>query len=160
MVGFSKPVKILIIFVFLIIIFLTLYLSITAKKANAPTNNLPQSKLQVGNKVITVEIAKTQTETETGLSYRSSLAENSGMYFELGEKRQVIFWMKEMHFPLDIIWVDNGKIVGIEKNAPIPTSVNIPTFPSPSPVTNVLEVNAGFSDKNYLKIGDKVALIK
>lgn len=82
------------------------------------------------------------------------------MYFELGERRQVTFWMKEMHFPLDIIWIDNGKIVGIEKNAPIPTSVNIPTFPSPTQVTNVLEVNAGFSDKNNLKTGDKVALIK
>lgn len=105
---------------------------------------------------IKVEIAKRESELTKGLSGRQNLEKNSGMLFELSEKKTVTFWMKDMNFPLDIIWIDENIIIGIEKNAPRPTGDKIPTFSSPKPVNFVLEVNAGFSEKNNINIGDKV----
>ena len=111
----------------------------------------------IGQKKISVEIAHTDAEVKKGLSYRNSLAENSGMYFVFDKRQTQTFWMNAMKFPLDIIWIDQGRIVGVEKNAPVPTTV-IPTFTSPAEVTNVLEVNAGFFDKNHLHLNDSVKL--
>lgn len=151
--------RILIPFLFLLVIFLAFYMSF-AKKVAAPVNQgLEQKKIQINNKVITVEVAKTNSEVEQGLSGRTSLGENSGMYFELGGKRQVTFWMKEMKFKIDIIWIDGKKIVGIEKNVALPLGDRIPTLNSPVPVTNVLEVNGGFSDKNNIQIGANLKFI-
>ncbi len=137
----------------------------------APTQNssLPKKQLEIlvtdsagKTKAIKlqVELAQTKQELELGLSNRDSLEEGTGMYFELGSRQIANFWMKDMRFPIDIIWIDENKIVGIEKNAPATKdSIKIATFSSPSEITNVLEVNAGFSDKNSIKAGDRVKLI-
>lgn len=152
---------------FLIIIFLLLlavfFVSFNLKSKNispVPSATEKQLQIETGSKIVTinVEIAKTEAELTQGLSNRAGIDQNSGMYFELGQRAVTSFWMKEMLFPLDIIWIDNGTIIGIEKNAPIPTSATIPTFHSPTAVTNVLEVNGGFSDKNGIKTGDKVEI--
>lgn len=119
---------------------------------NSSTKNFEKTK-------VSVEIAKKELDLNKGLSGRMNLAKNSGMLFELGERKYVTFWMKDMHFPLDIIWIDNSIIIGIEKNAPIQNGKNIPTFTSPKPVTTVLEVNAGFSDANNINTGDKFSEI-
>ena len=119
----------------------------------------PQGRVQVGKTQIQVEIAKTGSQIEKGLSDRAHLDPQAGMLFELGQPRLATFWMKDMKIPLDIIWINQGKIVGIEKNAPVPTTDNIPTFRSPQVVNEVLEVNAGFSDQNKLQAGDKVELM-
>lgn len=126
------------------------------KTASSTSNTLEKKKLEVGDKVINVEIADTQAAIVTGLSYRNSLEEGSGMYFVLDKKQVASFWMRGMRFPIDIIWIADGIIVGVEENAPIPTMEDIPTFSSPQVVTNVLEVNAGFFKENNLKVGDRI----
>ena len=130
---------------------------ISDKTATNSVNTLEKKSLKVGEKIIEVETADSQQELVTGLSYRNSLETNSGMYFVLEKKQIASFWMLGMKFPLDIIWIDDGVIVGVEENAPVPTMEDIPSFTSPQPVTNVLEVNAGFFQTNNLKIGDKIA---
>lgn len=125
--------------------------------SSTATNN--QETLTVGTKQIEVEVADAQAEIVQGLSGRESLEPDTGMYFVLGERQEVTFWMYQMKFPIDIIWIDSGVIVGIETNAPIPTPDNIATFQSPTPVTNVLEVNAGFAAENNIIVGDKVILL-
>lgn len=115
--------------------------------------------LKIGSRQIEIETVSTQKKIQQGLSGRESLPANSGMYFVLGEARKATFWMKEMKFSLDIIWINDGKITAIEKNAPIPAGTNIPTFNSPGLVTHVLEVNTGFTDRYSIKIGDKVELL-
>lgn len=129
------------------------------KTATSATNVYEIKQLSIGEKTIAVEIADSQSELTKGLSYREVLEADTGMYFELGERRQVSFWMHEMRFPLDIIWIDNGMVVGVEENAPVPTSDNTPTFTSPTAVTNVLEVNSGFVQENNIKVGDRVTLL-
>ena len=63
-----------------------------------------------------------------------------------------------MLFPIDIIWIQDNYIIAIEKNVPIPTGdqQNIPQYRSPQPVNYVLEVNAGFTDKTNIAIGNEV----
>ena len=155
-------------FLFLLLV-ASLYLALqqTGAKNSSATNTATSAadiyqtqQLRIGASVINVEIADTEAEIVRGLSYRDSLGESDGMYFVFPARRQVSFWMYQMRFPLDIVWIDNGAIVGIEQNAPVPTGESIPTFKSPQAVTHVLEVPAGFSGQNNLKIGDKVVLIK
>ena len=115
--------------------------------------------IKIGSVRVTAEIAETQEQLIQGLSDRTYLEENSGMYFILNERRLATFWMKNMRFPLDIIWIDKGTIIGLIKNSPIPTAGVVPSFTSPQPITHVLEVNAGFVDEHNINIGDTVAVL-
>jgi uncharacterized membrane protein (UPF0127 family) len=122
------------------------------------TNSNQRAKLTIARKELTVEIVDSPRELEAGLSGREGLTQNEGMYFVLGNDQTINFWMKGMKFPIDIIWINNNKVVGIEKNAPIPSGSYIPSFPSPGKVTHVLEVNAGFSNEHGIEVGTKVEL--
>jgi uncharacterized protein len=119
----------------------------------------------VGNKIVQVEIANTETLREKGLSGRTSLPTDSGMLFVFDSKKvNPIFWMKSMLIPLDMIWISDGKIVNINKNIPVPPT-NTPDdklskFSVNQPIDYVLEVNAGFADSNGIKVGNSVDLSK
>lgn len=111
--------------------------------------------VKINNAVLSVEIANEPAEHVQGLSGRSSLADNQGMLFVFSEPIITSFWMKDMRISLDMIWIDiDGKIVGIEKYVTPETYPK--TFNPPSPIKYVLEVNAGWSDKNKIKTGDIV----
>ncbi len=106
-----------------------------------------------GSKVF-LEVAVTEAEKEKGLMNRPSLAENRGMVFVFRPARQITFWMKDTLITLDMIFVNKGKIVKIAKNAaPNQTST---LYSSDTSVTEVIEVNGGFSDKFMISVGDKV----
>lgn len=102
-----------------------------------------------------VEIANTQSKRELGLSGHSLLKENEGMLFIFDTEGYYPFWMKDMLFSIDIIWLDvNKKIVYIKENAK-PESFP-ESFGREQKAKYVLEVLAGFSKKHKLKIGDTV----
>ena len=108
--------------------------------------------------VIKVELAKTPAEQELGLSARQDLAENEGMLFIFAESRQHPFWMKDMKFPIDIIWLnENMSIVYIKKDARPESYPKIYSHDKDSKY--VLEVVSGFAEKHALKIGDKIEFI-
>src|SRR3989344_4795926 len=89
---------------------------------------------------------------------RQDLAENEGMLFIFAESRQHPFWMKDMKFPIDIIWLnENMSIVYIKKDA---RPESYPKIYSPDKDSKyVLEVVSGFAEKHALKIGDKIEFI-
>ena len=67
------------------------------------------------------------------------------------------FWMPDMHFPLDMIWINNGKVVDISANVTTTFDAANPTFYTPkSPAKDVLEVNAGYSAAHGIEPGDSV----
>ncbi len=102
-----------------------------------------------------LDIANTESSRELGLSGRSSIAQNGGMIFEFDEVGKYCFWMKDMKFPLDIIWLDsNKKIIKIEKDA-IPESYP-EQFCADDTTNYVIELNSGQSAKNNLLIGQKL----
>ncbi len=121
-----------------------------------PTPIFPS--VQIDNLIIPVDIATTTEAVIKGLSGRPSLGADIGLLFIFQKSDIYQFWMPNMFFPIDIIWIDsNYNIIGISKNATEKFDSKNPVFYKPSkPIRFVLEVNAGFSDKNGINVGDKV----
>lgn len=68
--------------------------------------------------------------------------------------------MPDMYFPLDMIWINNGQVVDITKNASTNFNPQNPVFYTPVvPAQYMLEVNAGFADRNHISKGDPTSLI-
>ena len=101
--------------------------------------------------VFELEIAKSDQERSLGLGKRTSLCESCGMLFVFPERGIHPFWMKDMQFPLDILWLDGGKVTSIERNVD-PHSQEI--FTPKVPGNLVLEVNAGKAET--IRIGDSI----
>lgn len=111
----------------------------------------------MGGEKISVEVVKDDAAIHKGLSGRTSLAMDHGMLFVLPKPDIYHFWMRDMHIPIDIIWIDEGRVVDIEKNVPPEFDPASPRFYTPSrPAQYVLETNAGFAEKNGVKAGDKI----
>jgi len=110
--------------------------------------------LSINNIEIPVEMVDTAESRRLGLSYRESLDEGSGMLFDMKASAITSFWMKDMNFPLDIIWIDGDKIVNISKNLPSAGTHPSISYSSELPVDFVLEVNGGFCDKEGIETGD------
>ena len=121
-------------------------------------SNKPIGYIKIGGQNIKIELAITPAEQERGLSGKTELKENESMLFVFDHPDKHYFWMKDMNFPIDIIWLnDNGEILYIEKDA-WPESYP-KTFGPEMDSKYVLEVIAGFSEKNNLKVGDEVEFI-
>ncbi len=132
------------------------------------------TRLKVGSKIILVEVAKTSDEMKQGLSGREKLSDNQGMLFDFGQGASQTpgFWMKDMNFSLDFIWIKDKKIIGITPNVPAPGKnlkpfdklragseiKNLKLYYPPSSVDSVLEINAGWTEKNHITNGDVVDL--
>ncbi len=114
--------------------------------------------LEIKGQRISVEIADTPEKQEKGLGERDSLAWDHGMYFEYSQPAFYAFWMKGMRFPIDIIWLRDGRIVGFEVNVPFEKGANGPTVRPRELVDAVLEVPAGYSAASGWRIGDRVQL--
>lgn len=118
-------------------------------------------QVRVGSKTFLAELAVTVEEKAKGLSGREKLAEDTGMIFVFDPAEKPTFWMKEMKFNIDIIWIHRGKVVDISPNlpAPLPSTPldDLPRYAPKSIVDYVLEVNAGAADS--IKIGDIVEVI-
>ena len=105
---------------------------------------------------IQAEVVSVFAEREKGLMFRESLAVDKGMLFIFEEEGLYSFWMKNMRFPLDIIWLGlNKKIVEIEENVP-PCSESCEILSPENKAKYVLEVNAGFTRRNKIKVGEVV----
>jgi len=109
----------------------------------------------INNKKLEVEVADEPQKQFQGLAGRDSLGKNKGMLFVFPQPTSPGFWMKNMKFSLDLIWIDgHGKIIHISKDISPDTYPQI--ISSSSPVKYVLEVNGGWTDRNKIKIGDIV----
>lgn len=130
---------------------------VVKQKILEPKVHVPQ--VEIAGKTIQIELADTEKEREQGLSGHNPLLDNEGMFFIFEKPEIYPFWMKDMLFPIDIIWINQDfKVNYIEKNA-LPESYP-KSFSPNDPALYVLEVNAGFSEKNNLKIGETVKFIR
>ncbi len=103
---------------------------------------------------IDIELADSPQKREMGLMYRTSLLENQGMLFIFDAEERQSFWMKNTHIPLDIIFVNEEKtIVHIAENCEPYSLKPIPSFEY---AKYVVEVTAGFSQKNSIKVGSRI----
>ncbi len=120
-----------------------------------------EGKLQVGQATLDVSVAMTPAERTTGLAGCQGLPKNSGMYFPHDPPQNVGFWMKGMVIPLDIVWIANGKVVGVEESVPTieKTAVNPTIYYPPVAVSGILEVAAGTAKIYGLTVGTPVNFV-
>lgn len=148
----------LILVVFIVVVFLQFNNNKALFGNNTPT--LPTGKVTVNGRTFTVEIAKTPVQQQQGLSGRKSLLRDLGMLFVFEKPNFYNFWMKDMKFPIDIVFIRGDKIVSVVQNAPPPSSktTTLPMYAPTAPIDRALEVNAGNAKDFDMKAGDTVKI--
>jgi len=118
------------------------------------TQKSPESPetIQIGDNLIKVSIADTKETQAEGLSGRESLGQDEGMLFIFEKPDKYGFWMKEMNFAIDIVWIDESKkIIGVEKNVEPETFPK--TFYPENPIKYALELPSGYAVKHDIDSG-------
>lgn len=111
--------------------------------------------VSIGSTQLKAEVVKTSADLQKGLSGRPCIESNQAMLFDFGSPGQYAIWMKDMHFPIDIIWVDTSqKVVKIEVGV-LPSSYP-KTFASEQPAQYVLEMQANLSQTLNVNLGTSV----
>lgn len=112
----------------------------------------------INGKNLSLIVVDTTETRELGLSGRESMPADTGMLFVFEKPDLYEFWMKDMQFPIDIIWLDEKfKIVSIQSNVS-PLTYPDTTFAPQENSLYVLETNALFAEQNNLKIGDTLEI--
>lgn len=112
---------------------------------------------EINGTKINLLIAKSDTDRQRGLSGRKSLPSDQGMLFVFDHKDLFGFWMKDMLFPIDIIYIDTDHVVYVIPNAPAGGQTpNLTIYRPDEPANYVLELNAGQADKLKIEKGTKV----
>lgn len=124
-------------------------------------SKIEYSQVQINGKKIKTEVADNLEARMKGLSGREGLGKNEGMLFVFEKPDIYPFWMKDMKFSIDIIWIKDLRIVDIVKDAPPPTTDGKTiSFTPRGEADLVLETAAGFCDENGVKIGDEINISK
>lgn len=105
--------------------------------------------------LIEIEVADDDAERGQGLMYRGTMPENAGMLFLMGVQETQAFWMKNTIISLDIMYADTDRrIVSIHKNC---KPYSLDQIVSANPALYVVEVNAGYTSKYGIKVGDIIS---
>ncbi|MEE8401365.1 MAG: DUF192 domain-containing protein [Candidatus Hydrothermarchaeaceae archaeon] len=111
-------------------------------------------------KVISLEISRTSEERRKGLMSREGIGEKEGMLFIFEEGGLPKIWMKNMKFPIDILWMDSEfRVVHIESNVPPCKDAPCPIYGSKNPADYVLEVKANLVEEEGIEVGDVLNII-
>ncbi len=125
--------------------------------ATSSASVLPSSIVMLDGVNVHVDLATTPAEQEQGLGGRTGLAANQGMLFIFPQDGEYAFWMKDMQFPIDIIWLDHtGTVMYIVPNLAPATYPK--AFGPSDPSRYVLEVPAGFVAAHGVNVGDTATL--
>ena len=107
---------------------------------------------------IPVEVSDTPEKRSLGLGKRDKLEKGWGMLFVFEKRIPHSFWMKNMRFPIDIIWLDNQRIVELAENVPPPQEGESPKVMEPRLPSNfVLEIESGRARALGLKVGQMLS---
>jgi len=142
----------------IILFFGIVYNSSTEEKYKVELIKEEMDLVRINEKSIIVEIADSQEEYRIGLMNHNELEKDHGMLFIFEEEKIHSFWMKNMKFRIDILWIDsNGYIVHIEKDLP-PCDNNCVMYTPEKESKYVLEVESGFTDEYKINIREFVEL--
>ncbi len=145
----------------LLIIGIILVLAIITVIGKNIASNMLTPIATINSQSFHLYVAKTPKEKEIGLSKYKTLPQNYAMLFPFDQEGFHSFWMKDMKFALDIIFIKGDTIVTIHRNALNPNgenSTSLPIYMSTTPSDLVLEINAGLSEKYDFQEGDTVIL--
>jgi uncharacterized membrane protein (UPF0127 family) len=117
---------------------------------------LPTGILEVNGRSIMVELALTAGSQSRGLSYRDGLDPDRGMLFVYDSPRIQRFWMHEMRFPLDMVFINGDEVVDVAANVPHPQGGLPKIVTSSVRADKVLEINAGKAEEWGVRKGTVV----
>lgn len=145
-------------YLFIFTILLTIILIIIS--INKINTNHVKPYIVIDGKSFKVEIATTDAQKEKGLAKYKKIPDDFAMEFPFEKAGLYSFWMKDMKFSIDIIYVNKNKIVQIFQNVPYPKSGNWPLVIYKSNVLadTVFEINGGLSQKYNFKKGDNIKI--
>ncbi len=110
------------------------------------------------NRKIELEVAKSIEKRMNGLMLKTSLEENSGMIFISEQESEMTFWMKNTLVSLDVIYLDkNLKVVSFHESTQKNQTTEV--YPSNGKALYGIELNAGWSEKNNLNVGDQFEIV-
>ncbi len=126
-----------------------------------PDSTPTPTTVTIGDASFVVELAVTPQQQAQGLSGRPGLAPGTGMLFIFESEGLHSFWMKDMRFPLDMVWISaEHAVVDITEDVPPPgpgqTTADLPAYIPAEPAQYVLEINAGEAESADIRIGDMV----
>jgi uncharacterized membrane protein (UPF0127 family) len=127
-------------------------------KSASETASTAGATVVIKDQTFSITVAQTEQEKQKGLSGVASLPLEEGKLFIFEKPGTYAFWMKDMKFPIDIIFINGDKIVSIAENAKPVTSGEFPVYQPTGPSDKALEINAGLSKKYNFKPGDKVEI--
>lgn len=113
---------------------------------------------EINGHTFSLYLAKTANEQEVGLAKYKSIAQNQGMLFLFERSDYYSFWMKNMHFPIDIIFISNDKVVDVFNDVPVSANNNLPVYTTKTKANKVLEINDGLAKKYGIKVGSEVKI--
>ena len=116
----------------------------------------PRAVLPDG-RVISLELARTPEERSQGLMFRASMPRDAGMLFLFEEAGPQAFWMKNCHFPQDMVFLlADGTVTALLENVPPCEKDPCPSYPAGAPADTVLELNAGVARAAGISVGKKL----
>lgn len=116
------------------------------------------AQVKVNRTTLYAEVADSPEQLQKGLSSRDCIGENQAMLFVFDQPSQYSFWMKDMKFPIDIVWLDaGGKVVKVQPNVSPDSYPN--TFTNTEPALYVLELQAGRAESLGLEPGSNVEIL-
>src|SRR5207253_237768 len=118
-------------------------------------DGLRARNMKIGTKTFVLEVAQSEPQQQKGLMKRDSLPEDHGMLFVFSDEKPRAFWMKNVRFPLDIVFLDaKGKVVSIRQ---MEAYDETETW-SDAPAQYAIELNKNAATAAGVKIGDQLTL--
>lgn len=132
----------------------------TVIKSQSQGQSLPiTGKLILNDIQIDLEIAVTPEQQAIGLMFRDTLPSNRGMLFPFNPPTRVNFWMKNVSFPLDLIFLADGIVKDIAHNVPPCEKEPCPIYSPNSEIDQVLELGGGSAQNFGITKGDRLNII-
>jgi hypothetical protein len=113
------------------------------------------TEIRFRNGKVGVEIADNIISRSLGLSFRKEIKGNEGMLFRFSRATRALFWNFGMLFPIDVLWIRDGEIVGIEENIP-KMMKGIKVFAPEEPVHMAIELSSGSVKRLGIMIHDRI----
>ena len=106
-----------------------------------------------------VEVVSSSQDISRGLMYREGLDEGMGMLFVFGSEGRHGFWMKNMKFSIDMMWISgDGRVVHVEHSVPACGEGSCRGYASSENAKYVLETRANFGAENGIDVGSMAAI--
>jgi uncharacterized membrane protein (UPF0127 family) len=119
-------------------------------------------RISVNRSIVVATAATKEASRSRGLSGTVALPPGRGMLFNFEHPELLSFWMKDMRYPIDIIWINRETVVGVTPNIPAPAPGTpdsaLPSYVAPAPANRALEVPAGWAASHGVQAGDTIRI--